>query len=159
MTVKDSISHECFCSGCKYNLCGLTPHDLCPECGQPVAATLNRIEWGRHAPDRDPQRRVTRAIAIVLAISGLLGLLFLALLYPIRDWALFSITLVIAGILVSMILLGFVLLRCAQPPYSVHGGRKCSICGYDLQGATSERCSQCGAWFSSGAPSSPPSET
>ena len=159
MTAKDSISHDCYCSDCGYNLCGLTPHDQCPECGQQVVESLNRIHWGRHVPDRDPQRRITRGIAIALAICGLLGLLFLALLFPIRDWSPFSaVTLVIAGTLVLMFVLGFVLLKCTQPPYSVPRGSKCSMCGYDLRGITSDRCSQCGAWFSSSLASRPPAD-
>ncbi len=155
MTAKDPILHDCFCSGCEYNLCGLTPHDLCPECGQPVVESLNRIQWGRDVPDCDPQRRITRAIAIVLAISVILGLLFLATFIP-TPWTPSAVTLAIAGSLGLMFLLGFVLLKCTQPPYSVHRGRNCSMCGYDLQGTASDRCSQCGAWFSSSAASSPP---
>ncbi len=120
MTAKGAISNDCFCPGCEYNLRGLSPHDLCPECQRPVSEALNRSWWGTRVPG-DPSLGLIKAIGIVSLVLGFLGLGCLLLLRLVGTLTLSLIALVIAGMFVSLIPLGLALLRHSRPSYQLYG--------------------------------------
>jgi hypothetical protein len=75
------VQHNCFCARCAYNLRGLSPAGVCPECGAPIAISME----GRllRFADRHYVRNVNLGLTILLcaiwlyvfllAVSILLG--------------------------------------------------------------------------------------
>jgi hypothetical protein len=125
----------------------MTPRDSCPECGRSVTEALNRFQILGRVPT--PHRK--KVSGVVLLVSGFIGAFCLLVLAQITGWSALSSTfLLLAAFFVAAVFLGSLLLLLRAHPgcFAVYRGFKCTVCGYQLRGTTSDRCPECGSWFS-----------
>ena len=66
MPGRDNCSEDIGCSSCRYNLRGLPPDGLCPECGYPILVSIESNEYRRSL--RPPLSFRYRRRAYVLAL-------------------------------------------------------------------------------------------
>ena len=74
------IEEDLFCTGCQYNLRTRTPSDRCPECGLPIARTLEHYQTHRGAIARSGY---LRAAAWIFAAVSFLSIVPLAVIYTL----------------------------------------------------------------------------